>query len=198
MKHERVSTRRCLFAVALATACSLAGPLHAEQTKIYSWTDAQGVIHFSDSMVPPEHIKDARSITVRSYRQPAGAASDTIPLETRDGDPTRKWVRASLEGERGARDVMMVVDTGAQTTMLDESLAGELGLEPIAATRLVGVTGSADGWIGRLPRLKLGSEEVTDLNVVVGPVPGLYLLGMDVLHQLELTVGQDSLRRESR
>lgn len=173
-----------------------ATPLLAGQTKIYSWTDDKGVVHFSDSMVPPEHLDDARSITVRTYTGPDTSGPERIPLETRDGDPSRKWVRVTLEGHRGERDVMMVVDTGAQSTMIDEPLAQEIGLEHVGNARLMGVTGAANGWVGHAQRLKVGSEEVRDLNVFVGPVPGIYLLGMDVLNKLELTVGKDTLRRE--
>ncbi len=168
------------------------------QGTIYSWTDEKGVVHFSNSMVPPQHAEHATTLDM-SPGSPTHASgtdtSDSIPLVILNDDPSQKFVRAKLAGEQDSRDVLMLVDTGAQITLIDQPLAEELALEHIGNALLTGVTGSAVGWIGRLPLLRLGQTEVRDLNVMVGPMPGRLLLGMDVLERLELSVGARSLQR---
>jgi predicted aspartyl protease len=87
----------------------------------------------------------------------------------------------------------MIVDTGAQITMIDEDTAAELGVEFVEEMGIIGVTGIAPGWVGRMRRVQIGDHEVRDWSVMVGPMPGLLLLGMDVLERLHLTVGKDTL-----
>jgi predicted aspartyl protease len=168
------------------------------QSTVYSWTDEKGVVHFSNSMIPPQHLEDATKIEMPS--RPASQASgtdtsDNIPLVILNDDPSQKFVRAELTGEQDTKEVLMLVDTGAQITLIDQTLAEELDLEHVDNALLTGVTGSTIGWIGRLPALHLGQAEVRDLNVMVGPMHGRLLLGMDVLERLELSVGPRSLQR---
>src|SRR5262245_58639622 len=168
------------------------------QSTVCSWTDEKGVVHFSNSMVPTQHAEDAKTIEVPSRpasQAPGTDASDSIPLVILNDDSSQKFVRAELTGEQDSREVLMLVDTGAQITLIDQSLAEELALEHIDNAVLTGVTGSAVGWIGRLPLLRVGQAEVRDLDVMVGPMPGRLLLGMDVLERLNLSVGPRSLQR---
>jgi predicted aspartyl protease len=168
------------------------------QTTIYTWTDERGVAHYSDSMVPAQHHESAEKVVMpsRSASQTArSGGSGNIPLVILNDDSSQKFVWTVLEGERTTREVLMLVDTGAQITLIDETLAQELDLEHVQDALLGGVTGTARGWIGRLPTLRLGGEAVTDLHVMVGPLPGRLLLGMDVLERLELSVSPRSLHR---
>jgi predicted aspartyl protease len=168
------------------------------QGTIYSWTDEKGVVHFSNSMVPPQHAEHVTTFETSpssAARVSGTGTSDSIPLVILNDDPSQKFVRARLAGEQDSREVLMLVDTGAQITLIDQSLAEELALEHINNAVLTGVTGSAVGWIGRLPLLRLGQAEVRDLEVMVGPMPGRVLLGMDVLERLKLSVGPRSLQR---
>jgi predicted aspartyl protease len=173
-----------------------AGTTGAQGT-IYSWTDEKGVLHFSNSMIPPQHAENATKVEATSrppVPTPGTNTSDSIPLVILNNDPSQKFVRAELAGGQDSREVLMLVDTGAQITLIDQSLAEALALEHINNAVLTGVTGSAVGWIGRLPSLRLGQAEVRDLNVMVSPVRGRPLLGMDVLERLELSVGPRSLQ----
>ena len=177
---------------------SLMGSKTWAQSTVYSWTDEKGVVHFSNSMVPPQHMEDATKIEMPSRpTSPASGTdtSDNIPLVILNDDPSQKFVRAQLTGEQDTKEVLMLVDTGAQITLIDQALAEELDLEHLDNALLTGVTGSTIGWIGRLPALRLGQAEVRDLNVMVGPMRGRLLLGMDVLERLELSVGPRSLQR---
>lgn len=180
-----------------AFALCLAAATGGAQTKIYSWTDDKGVVHFSDSAVPPEHVSDAKVMEVRVNRS-APEPRTSIPLEMRNNDPSRKFVRVLLEGERTTREIQMIVDTGASQTLIDRALAEELGLERIGTAQLIGATGTATGWFGRLHSLKVGAEEIADLDVIVGPSPGVHLLGMDVIQRLGFSIAPDRLYRAER
>jgi predicted aspartyl protease len=179
---------------------SLLGSKIWAQSTVYSWTDEKGVVHFSNSMIPPQHLEDATKIQMPSRPTSPASRTDTadnIPLVILNDDPSQKFVRAELTGEQDTKEVLMLVDTGAQITLIDQALAEELDLEHLDNALLTGVTGSTIGWIGRLPILRLGQAEVRDLNVMVGPMHGRLLLGMDVLERLELSVGPRSLQRTS-
>jgi hypothetical protein len=168
------------------------------QATIYTWTDEKGVLHYSNSMVPSQPNEKVERIEMPSRSSRLASEAETsgeIPLVILNEDSSQKFVRAVFEGERVTREVLMLVDTGAQITLIDEELAEDLALEHVQDALLGGVTGVARGWIGRLPALRLGSETVNDLHVMVGPLPGRLLLGMDVIEQLQLSVGPRSLHR---
>jgi predicted aspartyl protease len=90
----------------------------------------------------------------------------------------------------------MLVDTGAQMTLIDEDLADELNVEHLEDVAIMGVTGSMPGWMGKLHSLELGNEEVRSPVVMVGPRRGMLLLGMDVLGRLKLAVGEEALYKQ--
>jgi predicted aspartyl protease len=186
---------RCRMVVLLmATGCVLSlstTHVHA-QGGVYTWTDENGVVHFSNSQVPPKHMASAElranvPAPTPGQRRPVAA---TIPLINRD---QKRFVRARLEGASASREVLMLVDTGAQMTMIDEPTAGELGAEFIEEAGIVGVSGMTAGWIGQLRRVQVGENEVRDWRVMVGPLPGVLLLGMDVLEHMRLSVSSDYL-----
>jgi predicted aspartyl protease len=191
--------RRC--AVGFFLLLPVRGTQLWAQDTIYSWTDENGVMHYSNSMAPPQHLKEAAT-AVASSRAPLreGALRDAanIPLVILNNDASQKFVRAVLEGEHTSREALMLVDTGAQITVIDEETAQELNIDHIQDALLAGVTGLSRGWIGRLPALHIGEDVVSDLRVMVGPMSGRLLLGMDVLEQLGLSVGLRSLHRASR
>lgn len=147
-------------------------------------------------MVPTKHLNHAETIVIppRAVLPPTKSAQTEIPLVILNNDPSQKFVNAVLEGDYRTSEVLMLVDTGAQITLIDEALAEELSLEHIEDAVVIGVTGAAQGWIGRLPALRLGSEEVKNLHVMIGPVAGRVLLGMDVLERLQLSVGPQSMQ----
>ncbi len=118
-----------------------------------------------------------------------------VPLEASNG---QKIVRAQMEGSQGSVDLRMIVDTGAQKTMIAPELADELGVRTRRDEMMAGATGVAAMSIVELELVRIGTEELHNVEVVVGSMPGLSLLGMDVLSRLDLRVGRDTLDRESR
>jgi predicted aspartyl protease len=167
----------------------------AGQSGTYTWTDERGVVHFSNSLVPRKHMAGAelRADVVVPTPGWRPRTSATIPLISRD---QKRFVKARLEGASATREVMMLVDTGAQITMVDQSTAEELGVQFVEEAGIAGVTGVAPGWIGELRRVQLGDKEVRDWRIMVGPMPGVLLLGMDVLEHLKLSVASDHLEAQ--
>jgi predicted aspartyl protease len=191
----KMSAARLIAVLIQATALLLAETASSGQDDVYRWTDERGVIHFSDSGAAPAHarrVEGQRSRTAAvSGTRPTRAARD-IPLVSVDG---KRLVRATLEGPYRTADVQMIVDTGAQMTMIDEGTANQVGVEFVEEAGIVGVTGVAPGWLGRIRRIRLEDREVDNWPVMVGPLPGVLLLGMDVIDHLELSVGPESLYR---
>jgi|GEM_PF-2672889 len=188
-RHCHKQTAMAIFVVLVSVGAGWA------QGRIYSWTDKNGVVHFSDSVTSPQDFGKAKTLAPTPSRQDQKTKSEEIPLVTFNDHPSQKFVRAQLEGSRGTRDVLMLVDTGAQVSLVDQQTAQELELERLEEATLRGVNGVTQSWVGRLPTLRLGEEEVKDVRVLVGPQPGLVLLGMDILDRLNLSVGPQSLHR---
>ena len=172
-----------------------AGPLFA-QSRIYTWTDEYGVTHFSDSVVSPAVMDKAKTLAPAAKSSArASRSGEDIPLLVFPNRPLQKFVQAEVEGDRISRQVLMLVDTGASISMIDESLAKELDIEHVEEVPISGVTGTSKLWIARVPSLRLGEDEIKDVHVAVGHQPGLILLGMDILERLKLSVGPRSLQR---
>jgi predicted aspartyl protease len=168
----------------------VAVPSPAAQDEIYMWTDDQGVVNFTNSG-PPEGAKATPLIR-------SGGDFRPIPLEVADDSPSRKLVRVELQGTDQQTEVRMIVDTGSEKTLIDRSVATGIGVRFIRDQLVKGVTGSGEGALVELPGLRIGSAELRDVDVIVGPAGAPNLLGMDVLDKLNLSVGPDSLYRDRR
>jgi len=185
----------CAFFAAVLLA---AGPVQA-QGHVYSWTDKDGTVHFSNTGPPPADAKNvSKRVMPRHERRdvPQREGNAEIPFVFMGGDRSRRFVRVVLEGSRKRKNVLMLVDTGAQMTLIDERLANELNVEHVEDVAIMGVTGTMPAWMGRLHSLELGDEELKSPLVMVGPRNGMLLLGMDVLGKLKLVVGQKALQKE--
>ena len=185
--HRRRASRLVGFSAAALLVLLLSVRLDA-QNRTYSWKDANGVVHFSNS-APPVGAKVTESASGGEFRP--------VPLES-DAARSRKLVQVELKGSRETAQVRMIVDTGAQKTMIDRELAEQIGVLWMREELVGGVTGVGRGARVEIPALRIGSAELRDVDVIVGPARGLLLLGMDVLDQLDLSVGRDSLYRSSR
>jgi predicted aspartyl protease len=185
-----------LAVLACCVGILLGAAMATAQSSVYSWTDEKGTVHFSNAGPPPDGVADVtRRVMPPHVPQNLPAGSSEIPFVILDGDLSRRFVPVVLEGARSRKEVLMLIDTGAQITMIDRELADDLDIEHVQDVQIVGVSGVAPGWVGRLRSLRLGDEEVSQLHIMVGPLPGMRLLGMDVVSALKLTIGQKALER---
>jgi len=180
-----------IFAVVLLFGAAADGG-----TSVYTWTDKDGTVHFSQSG-PPAGTTGVKEKVMRDHpRRVVRPASDEIQFVYRNGNTSQRFVPVTLEGTRARKEVLMLVDTGAQITLIDEDLAAALNVEHVQDARIVGATGNSSGWVGQLRSIRVGDDEIRDHRIMVGPQPGMRLLGMDVLGALQLTVGQKALHKE--
>ena len=106
-------------------------------------------------------------------------------------------VDATLVGlSRAELQVALMVDTGASVSVLPLSMAAELGLEREAmeARSVQTAKGKMQAKIGTLTALRLGNQEITDVEVAFiddAMLGGNRLLGMNVLGRYRMTLDDE-------
>lgn len=186
---------RWLVIFAVAGVC--AGPAGAE---IFRWTDAQGRLHFAQSLeqVPAPYRKQASGAAASRGRfqtyssgsgSPASAAPDArtirVPFE-REGALMR--VSATLNGHL---DVPFYIDTGASGVSIPTAYAERLGIALGPGTDHVAVR-TANGVVSvpyvRLDSVRLAGVQVEGLMATVNPTMSVGLLGGSFFNQFNYGV----------
>jgi hypothetical protein len=118
----------------------------------------------------------------------------TVPLRVLEGpDATLAFVPVSIAGQG---PYLFALDTGASSTVLDSSIADELGLERTGEQREVsGVIGQQRVEMARVEQWQLGDIELDAIDIALLDLPspqqgeGLQgLLGSDVLSGFDYVV----------
>jgi Aspartyl protease len=111
-------------------------------------------------------------------------------------DRLKLWViPVAIEGEQRKVTVNLLLDTGAQRTVIVPALEKILGIametEPLQG---IGVGGKSQYLTGAV-KLEIGSISLGDLNILVGILPNLFskyqiagILGADILQLLSLKI----------
>ncbi len=164
------------------------------RSKIYRWTDAQGRIHFTQSLdqVPPQHREAARAAAeaAPTRRVQVVGSDDPVPASRaarlRAGRSHRIPFRR--QGEVMIVDVRLndrmtapfIVDTGASGVSLPKSVADRLGLRVRPNTPRIYVrtaNGVASRAVVGLDSVQVGPARVEDLEATVNPTMEIGLLG---------------------
>jgi predicted aspartyl protease len=158
--------------------------------ELWRWTDADGVVRYTnDPAIIPlafrAHASDIGTPQARSPESPLRAESIVLPFTS--GGPIT--AAAHLNGVA----LVLMVDTGADRTMIAPAAVARAGLDPSAGreVRIVGVAGGARARELTVERLDIAGARMGPLAVVVhdAGVPGIDgLLGRDVLDYFTLTV----------
>ena len=119
-------------------------------------------------------------------------AGQTVVL-TRADDGHFHW-----PGRVGTIEVDFLVDTGATSTALPQSLAERAGLTPLGAVRTQTAGGAVRGFIARADIALEGGVRADKLTVTVLPDLPAPLLGMDVLGRLHFSQKPGELRIEPK
>ncbi len=178
---------------ALAALAAGGAPAGAQ---LYRWVDRDGVTRYTNdlSTVPPAlraRVQDIGSPRPRAAEPPPAAeepgASSGAVLPFRGGSAIR--VTAHLNGV----PLTLLVDTGADRTVLSPAAAGRAGLDAAqgGVVRIVGVAGSAEAREVVVERLDVAGAAIGPLAIVVHDVrlPEVDgLLGRDVLDAFTLTL----------
>ncbi len=98
-------------------------------------------------------------------------------------------------GKINGVDVEFLLDTGATTIVIPESLAQSIGLSFGSPYSVSTANGMATAYATRLDSVELGSIVLSDLRAGIsnGLVGGEVLLGMNFLKQLDMTQSGDTL-----
>ena len=199
---------RAAMASVLALAL-IAGLAPAAGAQIYRWINERGELHISEGLdsVPMRFRSGAVLLGHPALPAPApdtpaaasGGAADTAGVLVRipftPGTPIIVSARIN-----GGRSVQLVLDTGADRTMISPQTLSALGVDmrPLARGTLQGVTGgSADVEVIRLESLEVGEAKASPMDVVVhnaNLTRGEGLLGRDFLDRF--TVNIDTRARE--
>jgi len=171
------------WAAALLICASLPQGVGAQ---VYHWVDDQGTIHYSTGLesVPERYRPEARALPVPAIRAESEAVASASAITTIQFTPGAPiLVSAKING---AGPVTLILDTGADRTMVAPAALGRLGVaipDTLEAT-LRGVTGSS-----RAPVVWVSSLEVG--NAAAGPLP---IVAHDAdLRQADGLLGRDFL-----
>ena len=180
---------RSLLAAALILAAVLAPGAGAE---VYHWVDDEGVIHYTTGIesVPDRYRATARGLAVSGEEAPTAAPSagsgTTIPFTP--GAPILASARIN-----GSGPVTLVLDTGAERTLIAPAALARLGIElpnTLEAT-VQGVAGSARADVVWIQSLEVGASGAGPLAIIAhdADVPGADgLLGRDFLSLFSVTI----------
>jgi hypothetical protein len=187
---------RAAWALSVLVTVLPAAPAAAE---LYQWTDPAGVSHYTSD---PASIPEA-------YRAAARELGSPRPREAPAPEPRRPVDAGVMRFTSGAPVVASVlvngvamrlmVDTGADRTMISPAAAARtgLGVDTGRSLRVIGVTGSAMAGELLVTHLEVAGTRVGPLRVIVLDPPGDGLdglLGRDVLDFFTLTVDSSAGR----
>jgi Aspartyl protease/Domain of unknown function (DUF4124) len=190
----RRPARAALLALAILAAPAMAW------AQLYRWVNEQGEVHLTQGLenVPERFRAGARLLGYPEAApdRPAPTAASTAMGGARipfvPGSPILVTMRIN-----GLRTVRLVLDTGADTTLIHPSALAAAGVDPGAgrAYRLEGFTGAGDGRQVTLDSLEVGDARVAPLTVVAYYIQlreGDGLLGRDFLDRFRMSVDGDA------
>jgi len=182
----------------------------------YRYRDENGVLRFSDtfpekytdqveiypdspSTPQPDNKKQKTPTTVT--HSPVKPQSKVAPktLETKFTlQKNRILLPVEIVGTRGRARVHLIMDTGAQRTLLWRSALPSIGLRRIGRVRAAGIAGSKYASSVRAKSINVGPYRLKDAEVAV-MTPGRYqkdydgLLGMDFLMKVRYEIDYERL-----
>jgi hypothetical protein len=198
-----------LVALALAAPASPT-PAHAQ---LYRWVNEQGEVHFTQGL---ENIPERFRAGARLLGYPEAAPATPAPAPTATpatGEEARPATPAVRGGVRipftpgspilvtvrinGLRTVRLVLDTGAESTMIHTQTLAAIGVDPTGGRPVTvrGVTGAADGRYVGLESLEVGEARVAPLGVIAYDLllrEGDGLLGRDFLDRFKVSIDTEA------
>ncbi len=201
------TTRRlgAALTVAVLSTGLLLGATHPAQAQIYRWTDERGEVRFSQGIhsVPPQFRGGAVAVGPASAPAPSAPSSSDAPS---DGTPSGVARIQFTPGRpimvnariNGSGSTQLILDTGAQATVISPSALAAVGVSFRNAARgsIRGVTGETSVLAVRVESIEVDGARVGPLMVVSHDAAlgtgtdGL--LGRDFLDQFVVTIDSNS------
>jgi len=185
---------RARAVAALAFALTLPAPASAQ---VYRWEDQGGTLHYTNT---PERVPEGQRPPIEPLASPPPIVAEPVA----PSDPARPAAvtripfspgDAILVNARigGAGPVTLILDTGADRTMVAPSALSRLGITAVDAVRaeVRGVTGTSQGDVLLVPSVEVGEAKVGPLRIIaleadLKKADGL--LGRDFLEHFTVTI----------
>jgi hypothetical protein len=195
-----------VLSMGLALGGVLAGALQPASAQIYRWTDERGEVRFSQGIqsVPPQFRGNAVMMGAPSApAAPTPASPAPATPEPAASSPAAGVARIPFTPGQpivvsarinGGGNTQLILDTGAQGTLISPTALAALGISYRNAVRgsIKGVTGDANVLAVRIESIEVEGARVGPL-MVVSHDPGLGsgrdgLLGRDFLDNFIVTI----------
>lgn len=159
--------------------------------QVYNWVDDQGVVHYSTGIesVPEPYRAQARAL----YASPRPAVPESAPssLTTTTFTPGSPVIVSARIN--GVGPVTLILDTGADRTLVSPAALSRLGIPAMASGRaeVRGVTGAGSADLVWVESLEVGRAKAGPLAIVahdgnLRQADGL--LGRDFLDRFTVTI----------
>jgi clan AA aspartic protease (TIGR02281 family) len=201
------------LAIALGAAL-LAAPLPAARAEIYTWTDADGHVHYTQDLqgVPADQRGEARrraaetppSDKMQTFSNGAAAVAPTAPRRAFSGAAARGGSRVHhIPVERAGNGMIVpvrlngrvvapfLIDTGASYVLVPAAVAEEAGITIGPDTRKLQF-GTANGVVEQavvtLDSVELGTATAEDVPASISPSLSVGLLGLSFFNRFTYQV----------
>ena len=176
-----------LLAVALLPGVAVA--------QMYRWVDDRGTVHYTEGLdsVPERYRAQARPLHFPKpppapEKEGTSAATGITKIPFTPGSPI--LVGARINGER---PITLILDTGADRTVVAPGALSRLGISTRNATRaeMKGATGTIQVDVVQVTSVEVGGAKVGPLLIVAhdaGLKQADGLLGRDFLDQFRVTI----------
>jgi predicted aspartyl protease len=138
--------------------------------QVYHWVDEQGVVHYTTGIESvPERYRDGARVLASS---PVDAQTPEAPVQGRTGGATIPFVAGRpivvAAQINGAGPVMLVLDTGADRTMVAPAALLRIGIAASGTSRaeVRGVTGTTQADVVWVNSLEVGGARAGPLAIV--------------------------------
>ena len=177
-------------ALVMLVAAALAIP-SAAQAQIYTWKDASGGIHFSDTPTSSRatKVETGPTNTVHNPNFNQALMRKSVPYRDVGG-------QMHVEGQVDGVSVDFVVDTGASMVVIPRAVADQAGIstEGAASISIQTANGIVDAPIVKLDSFDLGSLHADGISAVVHNIDAggqMGLLGMNFLSAYRMTIDHE-------
>jgi len=159
--------------------------------QMYQWQDDQGTVHYTNDLhsIPEPYRARARFVPASPMAPPAVAPSAGITrIPFAPGSPILVSARIN-----GAGPVTLILDTGADRTMLTPMALWRLGISTADAPRaeIKGVTGTAQGQLVQVASVEVGDARAGPFLIIAHDADlkqAEGLLGRDFLERFTVTI----------
>jgi hypothetical protein len=166
-------------------------------SQVYRWEDEQGTVYYTNT---PDRVPESQRPRIDpSALPPPPAADPVVPSALARSDAVTRIPftpgDAILVSVRigGAGPLTLILDTGADRTMVAPAALSRLGIAEVDGARaeVRGVTGTSQGGLVLVPSMEVGEAKVGPLRIIaldadLKKADGL--LGRDFLEHFTLTI----------